>query len=62
MSFPIPFTEWFYGHLFDDIKDLCMSSTLANTLFKQASIENILQKKDKNLWLIANLCKWNETL
>ncbi len=60
MSFPTPFTEWFYGPLYDDIKDLCMSSSLTNTLFKQSSIEKILETKNRNLWLIANLCKWNE--
>jgi asparagine synthase (glutamine-hydrolysing) len=57
MSFPVPFSEWFYGPLFQEIKSLCLESKLTETIFNKTNLENIFQQKSRNIWLIANLCQ-----
>lgn len=62
MSFPVPFEKWFSGELLPEIKELCMESPLAKNLFNEKAINNMTARKDRNLWLIANLCKWGKSL
>ncbi|MDD3127617.1 MAG: asparagine synthase (glutamine-hydrolyzing) [Candidatus Izemoplasmatales bacterium] len=62
MSFPVPFEKWFSGELLPEIKELCLESPLAKNLFNAKAIENMAARKDRNLWLIANLCKWGKSL
>ncbi|OGV34330.1 MAG: asparagine synthase (glutamine-hydrolyzing) [Lentisphaerae bacterium GWF2_45_14] len=62
MSFPVPFEKWFSGVLMPEIKTICMESTLARSLFNTSAIEKMIEQKDRNLWLIANLCKWHDAL
>ncbi|OGV56897.1 MAG: asparagine synthase (glutamine-hydrolyzing) [Lentisphaerae bacterium GWF2_44_16] len=62
MSFPVPFDKWFYGPLLPQIKELCMSSGFTDKYFSKAEMENIFARKDRNLWLVANLCRWHEEI
>ncbi len=58
MSFPVPFQEWFSGPMKDEIIEICRSSDFYGSIFKKSSIDKMLANSDRNLWLIANLCKW----
>ncbi len=62
MSFPVPFEKWFYGDLFEELKELCLSSRFSKTHFNAGCVEKMISRKDRNLWLVANLCKWDEVI
>ena len=62
MSFPVPFEKWFSGELLPEIRDICMESALAKNIFNSRAIEKMIARKDRNLWLIANLCKWSGSM
>ncbi len=62
MSFPVPFSAWFSTSLSDYMRDLCLNSSLSQSLFNSAELEKMLNTGDKNLWLIANLCHWSNEI
>jgi len=59
MSFPLPFTKWFYGPLFQEVKELCMDSDFTKLYLNRNKVEALLSTQSYNIWLLANLCKWN---
>ncbi len=58
MSFPVPFNDWFATSMCEEIRELCSGSDLMNTYFRSDAVSEIVDRGDKNLWLVANLCRW----
>jgi len=58
MSFPVPFQEWFFGPLLEEITVMCINSDLIKEHFEFETVKELIMGMDKNLWLIANLCRW----
>ena len=58
MSFPVPFQEWFFGPLLEEITLMCINSELIKKYFEFETVKAMILGMDKNLWLIANLCRW----
>ncbi len=44
------------------MRELCLNSSLSQSLFKNEELEKMLDAGDKNLWLIANLCHWGNEI
>ncbi|OGV55616.1 MAG: asparagine synthase (glutamine-hydrolyzing) [Lentisphaerae bacterium GWF2_52_8] len=61
MSFPVPFNDWFSGPLKKNVESICLESEFSKTYFQQSVIEAMLARGDRNLWLIANLCRWHQS-
>lgn len=62
MSFPVPFEKWFYGDILGMVNDLCHSSDFARNHFKPDTLAKMFKHKNRNLWLVANLCSWWDSL
>ncbi len=62
MSFPLPLTKWFFGPLFKEVQELCMDSEFTREFLDIKKIEQMLVTKNYNIWLLANLCKWSESI
>lgn len=58
MSFPVPFQEWFFGPLLEEITVMCVNSDLIKKYFDFEAVKTMILGMDKNLWLVANLCRW----
>lgn len=58
MSFPVPFNKWFYGPLFEEVKELCLDSAFTGEYFNKNTVEKLVASPDKNMWLVSNLCRW----
>ena len=58
MSFPVPFQEWLSGELSEELKSFCIETSTKTGLFNAKAVEDMFTSKNRNLWLVANLCLW----
>lgn len=58
MSFPVPFQEWLSGELSSELKDFCIETSKETGFFNAQTVEDMFVSKNRNLWLVANLCLW----
>lgn len=62
MSFPVPFTQWLDTPLAKKMIQKNFQSPLCQQLFNEKELNKLLQRSDRNLWLINNLSLWWEAL
>jgi asparagine synthetase B (glutamine-hydrolysing) len=58
MSFPVPFMEWIFDLLLEDITRTIINSEFIKEVFEFEVIKEMILTKNRNIWLIANLAKW----
>lgn len=61
MSFPVPFAKWLSGPLLKQTVDMCLDSKFARDTFDRKTLEAMLANPTRNIWVIANLCKWADS-
>jgi asparagine synthase (glutamine-hydrolysing) len=62
MSFPVPFMEWIFDILLEDITRTIINSEFIKEMFEFEVIKEMILTKNRNIWLIANLAKWWEVV
>jgi asparagine synthase (glutamine-hydrolysing) len=62
MSFPVPFISWLVGDMRKEIRSLCLDSPFARDLFRRDALERMIDGGNRNLWILANLCRWREIM
>jgi len=58
MSFPVPQQKWFTQGCHEQVRQWCLESAFSRQYFNPETVASMVQKNDRNLWLIANLGLW----
>ena len=62
MSFPTPFQEWLSGSFVQGLEEECLSIAQRTGIFNSPEIKRMFATGNRNLWLLANVCFWYETM